>query len=131
MIINPDVPNFCNPTALANCPPYHTTAQGNKIYRNDTNNFPYTAYHYYCSPGNAQHLEKPSGICDPYSNPQAQEIMQLLPHPEWAVHGYPSKSGEGWIGDPRTWELDLGALSSRLYFYQVILLFYYIRFLLT
>jgi hypothetical protein len=35
----------------------------------------------------------------------------------------PEKKGDGWIGDPRTWVLDVGALSSRLYFYQVIVLF--------
>jgi hypothetical protein len=58
-------------------------------------------------------------MCDPYSNPQAQEIVQLLPHPEWAVHGYPAKKGDGWVGDSRTWTLDVGALSNRLYFYQV------------
>ncbi|CAK9873881.1 unnamed protein product [Sphagnum jensenii] len=56
--------------------------------------------------------------CDPYSNPQAQEIVQLLPHPEWAVHGYPTKQGDGWVGDSRTWTLDVGALSNCLYFYQ-------------
>ncbi|KAK2658990.1 hypothetical protein Ddye_005523 [Dipteronia dyeriana] len=57
-------------------------------------------------------------ICDPYSNPQAQELVQILPHPEWAVHGYPEKKGDGWIGNSRTWELLVGALSNRLYFYQ-------------
>ncbi|OMP01152.1 hypothetical protein COLO4_12110 [Corchorus olitorius] len=70
------------------------------------------------NPGNAKYLEKPYDICDPYSNPQSQELVQILPHPEWAVHGYPEKKGDGWIGDSRTWELDVGALSSRLYFYQ-------------
>ncbi|KAK9929887.1 hypothetical protein M0R45_026960 [Rubus argutus] len=63
-------------------------------------------------------LEKPYDIRDPYSNPQAQELVQILPHPEWAVHGYPEKKGDGWVGNPRTWELDVGALSSRLYSYQ-------------
>ncbi|ONI14710.1 hypothetical protein PRUPE_3G003300 [Prunus persica] len=73
----------------------------------------------WCSPtGNAKHLEQPVSTCDPYSNPQAQEIMQLLPHPIWAEYGYPTKQGQGWVGDARTWELDVGALSSRLYFYQ-------------
>ncbi|KAH9312091.1 hypothetical protein KI387_027126, partial [Taxus chinensis] len=118
MIINPSITNWCKPGSLNVCPPYHITATGRKIYRNDTKNFPYAAYHLYCSPGNAKHLEEPFNLCDPYSNPQAQEIMQILPHPEWAVHGYPSKMGEGWIGDGRTWELDVGALSNRLYFYQ-------------
>ncbi|XP_057865953.2 uncharacterized protein LOC131073524 isoform X2 [Cryptomeria japonica] len=118
MIINPSTTNVCSPQVLSLCPPYHITASGTKIYRNDTEHFPYTAYHLHCSPGNAKYLEEPFNLCDPYSNPQAQEIMQLLPHPEWAVHGYPSKKGEGWIGDSRTWELDVGGLSDRLYFYQ-------------
>lgn len=75
--------------------------------------------HLYCSPPNALNAEKPFSVCDPFSNPQPQELMQLLPHPEWAVHGYPEKKGDGWVGDPRTWILDVGALSNRLYFYQV------------
>uniref|UniRef100_A0A1D1YFW0 ATP synthase subunit delta, chloroplastic n=1 Tax=Anthurium amnicola TaxID=1678845 RepID=A0A1D1YFW0_9ARAE len=118
MIINPDTPAWCNPSSLQNCPPFHIDPQNRKIYRNDTANFPYSAYHYYCAPGNAEHLEKPFSLCDPYSNPQAQELVQILPHPIWAEYGYPYKAGEGWIGDPRTWELDVGGLSSRLYFYQ-------------
>ncbi|KAK7268121.1 hypothetical protein RIF29_20808 [Crotalaria pallida] len=118
MIINPETPAWCSPTGLGNCPPYHITPDNRKIYRNDTANFPYSAYHYYCAPGNAQHLEQPVSTCDPYSNPQAQEIVQLLPHPIWADYGYPTKKGDGWVGDSRTWELDVGGLSSRLYFYQ-------------
>ncbi|GJZ92857.1 hypothetical protein Tco_0664922 [Tanacetum coccineum] len=118
MIINPETPAWCAPSALANCPPYHITPNNTKIYRNDTTRFPYGAYHYYCAPGNAQHLEKPYSTCDPYSNPQAQELVQLLPHPIWAEYGYPTKQGDGWEGDARTWELDVGGLSSRLYFYQ-------------
>lgn len=118
MIINPATTSWCRPDKLVSCPPYHTSSTGEIIYRNDTSRFPYSAYHLYCAPGNAKYLEKPYDICDPYSNPQAQEIVQILPHPEWAVHGYPERKGDGWIGDPRTWELDTGALSSRLYFYQ-------------
>ncbi|KAE9612416.1 hypothetical protein Lal_00039730 [Lupinus albus] len=118
MIINPDTPAWCSPTGQGNCPPFHITPDNRKIYRNDTANFPYSAYHYYCAPGNAQHLEQPVSTCDPYSNPQAQEIVQLLPHPIWSAYGYPTKKGDGWVGDARTWELDVGGLSSRLYFYQ-------------
>ncbi|KAF5743845.1 hypothetical protein HS088_TW08G00433 [Tripterygium wilfordii] len=118
MIINPETPAWCNSASIGNCPPYHITPNNTKIYRNDTANFPYGAYHYYCAPGNAQHLEKPVSTCDPYSNPQAQELVQLLPHPIWAEYGYPTKQGDGWVGDGRTWELDVGGLSSRLYFYQ-------------
>jgi hypothetical protein len=119
MIINPETPAWCSPTGLGNCPPFHITPDNKKILRNDTANFPYSAYHYYCAPGNAQHLEQPVSTCDPYSNPQAQEIVQLLPHPIWGEYGYPIKKGDGWVGDARTWELDVGGLSSRLYFYQV------------
>ncbi|KAI3506538.1 hypothetical protein L1887_21097 [Cichorium endivia] len=118
MIINPETPAWCAPSALANCPPYHITPNNTKIYRNDTARFPYGAYHYYCAPGNAEHLEKPYSTCDPYSNPQAQELVQLLPHPIWAEYGYPTTQGDGWVGDARTWDLDVGGLSSRLYFYQ-------------
>ncbi|KAK7827219.1 uncharacterized protein LOC112005058 [Quercus suber] len=118
MIINPETPAWCSSTSIGNCPPYHITPDNKKISRNDTAHFPYGAYHYYCAPGNAQHLEQPVSTCDPYSNPQAQEIVQLLPHPIWTEYGYPIKQGDGWVGDARTWELDVGGLSSRLYFYQ-------------
>ncbi|KAK6803943.1 hypothetical protein RDI58_001727 [Solanum bulbocastanum] len=118
MIINPETAAWCSPTNIGNCPPFHITPNNTKIYRNNTSHFPYSAYHYYCAPGNAEHLEKPYSTCDPYSNPQAQELLQLLPHPIWADYGYPTKQGDGWVGDGRTWELDVGGLSSRLYFYQ-------------
>ncbi|GAB4830638.1 hypothetical protein Ancab_020404 [Ancistrocladus abbreviatus] len=118
MIINPATPAWCSPSNLRACPPYHITPNDIKIYRNDTANFPYGAYHYYCGPGNSEYMKKFNDPCDPYSNPQAQEIVQLLPHPIWAEYGYPTKPGQGWVGDARTWELDVGGLSSRLYFYQ-------------
>ncbi|KAG8378509.1 hypothetical protein BUALT_Bualt08G0144500 [Buddleja alternifolia] len=118
MVINPATTSWCRPDKLESCPPYHISSTGEMIQRNDTSRFPYSAYHLYCAPGNAKYLEKPYDICDPYSNPQAQELVQILPHTEWGVHGYPERKGDGWIGDPRTWELDTGALSSRLYFYQ-------------
>ncbi|XP_065859868.1 uncharacterized protein [Euphorbia lathyris] len=118
MIINPATAAWCAPKTPQNCPPYHITPNNTKIYRNDTNHFPYGAYHYYCAPGNAQFLEQPVSTCDPYSNPQAQELLQLLPHPIWGEYGYPTKQGDGWVGDARTWELDVGGLASRLYFYQ-------------
>ncbi|XAR61472.1 Calcium/calmodulin-dependent protein kinase [Bertholletia excelsa] len=118
MIINPEIPPWCSRSSLGNCPPFHITPNNTKIHRNDTSNFPYSAYHYYCAPGNAKYLEKPYSTCDPYSNPQAQELVQLLPHPIWAEYGYPTKPGDGWVGDARTWDLDVGGLSSRLYFYQ-------------
>ncbi|KAH1154835.1 hypothetical protein GYH30_050221 [Glycine max] len=99
-------------------PPFHITPEDRKIYRNDTANFPYLAYHYYCAPGNAKHLEQLVSTCDPYNNPQAQEIFQLLLDPIWGAYGYPTQKEDGWVGDPRIWELDVGGTSIRLYFYQ-------------
>ncbi|KAK6154249.1 hypothetical protein DH2020_008497 [Rehmannia glutinosa] len=118
MIINPTINSWCNPNSLGSCPPYHTLPNGTRIPRTDRENFPYGAYHLYCTPGNAEYPEEPYNFCDPYSNPQPQEILQILPHPVWGEYGYPTKKGEGWIGDPRTWELDVGRLSQTLYFYQ-------------
>ncbi|XP_050290143.1 uncharacterized protein LOC126728343 [Quercus robur] len=118
MIINPNASAWCQAKSLNACPPYYTFPNGTRIHRNDTTNFPYAAYHLHCSPGNAEHLEAPYSLCDPYSNPQPQEILQILPHPVWGEYGYPTKQGEGWIGDPRTWELDVGRLSQSLFFYQ-------------
>ncbi|ESQ39345.1 hypothetical protein EUTSA_v10001420mg [Eutrema salsugineum] len=118
MIINPKTSVWCNPETLQNCPPYHTFRNGTRVHRTENRRFPYGAYHIYCAPGNAEQLELPVGTCDAFSNPQAQEILQLLPHPVWGEFGYPTRMGDGWVGDPRTWELDVGALSSSLYFYQ-------------
>ncbi|KAI4332462.1 hypothetical protein L6164_017368 [Bauhinia variegata] len=118
MIINPNTTAWCNAENLNFCPPYHTFPNGTQVHRNDTSNFPYAAYHLYCSPGNGDHLEEPYSLCDPYSNPQAQEIVQILPHPVWGEYGFPTMQGEGWIGKPKTWELDVGRLSESLYFYQ-------------
>jgi hypothetical protein len=44
-----------------------------------------------------------------------QELQQLLPCAEWAPHGFPSVPGEGWLGDDRLWDLDVGGLGARLY----------------
>ncbi|GAV78889.1 hypothetical protein CFOL_v3_22354 [Cephalotus follicularis] len=118
MIINPNATAWCHPDNLNVCPPYHTFPNGTGVHRNDTANFPYAAYHLHCSPGNAEYLEVPYSLCDPFSNPQPQEILQILPHQVWGEYGYPTKQGEGWIGDPRTWVLDVGRLSQSLYFYQ-------------
>jgi hypothetical protein len=36
----------------------------------------------------------------------------------WGEFGYPTAKGQGWVGDPRTWELHVGAMSQALFFYQ-------------
>ncbi|KAG6793728.1 hypothetical protein POTOM_002951 [Populus tomentosa] len=118
MIINPGTESWCSPEKVAGCPPYHTFPNGTRVQRTNNASFPFDAYHMYCAPGNALHLEEPYNLCDAYSNPQPQEILQIIPHPVWGDYGYPAKKGEGWIGDPRSWELDVGRLSQSLYFYQ-------------
>lgn len=120
MIINPEATAVCNSNRLGACPPEHTFPNGTKIHRTEKEKFPYEAYHYYCVPGNARFAESPYEVCDPYSNPQPQEILQILPHPVWEEFGYPTKKGQGWIGHSRSWELDVGKLSQSLYFYQVL-----------
>ncbi|EEF33893.1 conserved hypothetical protein [Ricinus communis] len=119
MIINPETEAWCKPNDLKLCPPYHTFPNGTKVHRTDRDNYPYDAYHLWCAPGNAMFLEQPYSACDAYSNPQPQEILQILPHPAWGEYGYPTNKGQGWVGDPRSWELDVGRLSQSLYFYQV------------
>lgn len=118
MIINPNTEAWCKADNLDSCPPYHTFANGTRVHRTNASYYPYSAYHMYCSPGNAEHAEDPFNICDQYSNPQPQEILQILPHPVWGEYGYPTKQGEGWVGDARTWELDVGRMSQNLFFYQ-------------
>ncbi|WCJ32350.1 hypothetical protein M5689_013779 [Euphorbia peplus] len=117
MILNPETEARCK-TDLKSCPPYHTFSNGTRVHRTDKLRFPYDAYHVWCAPGNAQNLEEPINLCDPYSNPQPQEILQILPHPVWGEYGYPTQKGQGWVGDPTNWELDVGRLSQNLYFYQ-------------
>uniref|UniRef100_A0A1J3H0X8 DUF7705 domain-containing protein n=1 Tax=Noccaea caerulescens TaxID=107243 RepID=A0A1J3H0X8_NOCCA len=118
MIINPEATAVCNRNRLSACPPQHTFPNGTIIHRTEKEKFPYEAYHYYCVPGNARFAESPYEVCDPYSNPQPQEILQILPHSVWEEFGYPTKKGQGWIGHSRSWELDVGKLSQSLYFYQ-------------
>jgi hypothetical protein len=110
MIINPETPAWCRPSRMDQCPPWHTFRNGTRVHRNDTATPP--------PPRNARRAEQPTTYCDAYSNPQAQSILLLVPHPVWGEFGYPTAKGQGWIGDPRAWELDVGALSQALYFYQ-------------
>ncbi|CAL5345205.1 unnamed protein product [Camellia sinensis] len=118
MILNPKTPLWCRADKPRFCPPYHTFPNGVRVHRSDIANFPYEAYHLYCAPGNGEHIEEPNILCDPFSNPQPQEILQIVPHKVWGDYGYPTEKGQGWIGHPRTWELDVGRLSQSLYFYQ-------------
>lgn len=115
-IVNPGVfgRKGCRSTNQNRCPPYHVFTNGTRVYRNDTKNFPYDCYYLWCAPPNS---DAPSNEkCDPYSNPMSQELVQILPCDEWGAHGFPSKLGDGWIGDARLWTLQAGDLASRVYF---------------
>ncbi len=114
MVINPNAGPCGSATHNDNCPPYHITIQGEVIYKNDSR-YPFDAYHQWCAPNDAP-PDVVGSRCDAYSNPQQQELNMVRPHPEWAPHGFPSKVGEAWIGDSRLWRLNVGALTSRLYF---------------
>ena len=118
MIVNPETKSWCQPENLKLCPPYHSFSNGIKILMTTSEhlwcapgtalgshgiNYPRNAYHLWCAPGAAEHLEEPHILCDPYSNPQAQEMLQILPHPVWGEYGYSIMKGGCWIGDPRTW----------------------------
>ena len=114
-ILAPSTKPMCSAATQHQCPPWHIlSATGEKVYRNDTERFPYSCYMMHCY---APHdPTAPDGeTCDPWSNPNPQELMQLLPCSEWALHGFPSTPGEGWIGDARLWRLDAGLLGSRLF----------------
>lgn len=115
-ITNPTVKAACSATSQTTCPPYHARFDGSVVWRNDTANFPYSCYHLYCSPpGAPQFPGFPTGTCDPFSNPNPQELQQVLPCAEWAPHGFPSVPGQGWVGDDRLWHLDAGGLAARLF----------------
>lgn len=95
----------CTPTDQGGCPAFHYTLNGTAIARSDTKNFPYQCYTGACPPQG----------CDAYSNPNPQELLFLTPCAEWAPHGFPSETGEGWLGDPKSWDMDIGTLGARLH----------------
>ena len=111
--MDPKENNGCTAENQNVCPPSHMKIDGTLVYRNDTKKFPYECYSGWCPPPN---LPGTSFSCDPYSNPAPQELVQILPCDEWGVHGFPTKKGQGWVGDGRTWDLDVGALGARVYF---------------
>ena len=45
-----------------------------------------------------------------------QELMQILPCEQWGVYGFPTSPKVGWVGNPQTWELDVGGLGSNVFF---------------
>jgi len=103
----------CQPTNQRACPRWHVASDGARIYRNDTKLFPYQCYHNWCGPPNSNEIPA-NEKCDPYSNPVSQELMQIVPCAEWGAYGFPARDGEGWIGDPRVWQMNVGGLGNKL-----------------
>jgi len=96
------------------CPRYHIFANGSRVHRDDPR-YPRDAYGMYCV-SNACDEAEGEPMCDETSNSNPQSIYKLRPHPEWAQYGFPSKPGEGFVGDPRTWELNVGRLWEHMWF---------------
>ena len=114
-ILADNIKGNCRPDNQGSCPPYHTDADtGIRVYRNNTKEFPYECYYLYCRAPNDPHSGE-GGSCDAYSNPNPQELMQLLPCEQWGRHGFPSRPGQGWVGDARRWTLDVGALGAQVF----------------
>ena len=121
----------CSPLNLHKCPPYHilssssssSTQEGTngsppsglKVYRNDTQRFPYHCYFLHCYAPNDP--TAPVGeTCDPYSNPNPQEILQLLPCEEWGEHGFPTQPlTSNDTHTAMTFHLDVGSLGARVF----------------
>ena len=117
METNPEYMGNCNANNRMNCPRYHTFVNGTVVSRNDTNSYPYDAYKYWCVPWNCDDVLPGEPGCDEMSNPMAQNILKIAPHPEWAYHGFPSADGEGYYGGDQTfWSLHAGELLNRLYY---------------
>ena len=104
----------CRNDSIASCPPYHRFLNGSRVASSDTAHFPYECYHYYCAPpGSGQ-----PHTCDPYSNPNPQELQQILPCDEWSQWGFPAL-GQGWVGEPAMWSMDVGGMvNTHLYYWQ-------------
>jgi hypothetical protein len=115
-ILAPKTEPLCSSSQQHHCPPWHIlSSDGSKVYRNDTLRFPYQCYMLHCyAPNDASAPD--DELCDPWSNPVPQELMQLLPCAEWGEHGFPTVQGTGWIGAPdKLWRLDVGALGARVF----------------
>ena len=69
------------------------------------------SYKWYCGPCGACDEMKPEDgehCCDPFSNSNAQSIYKLAPSKEWAHWGFPANATDGFVGDPKLHELNVG-----------------------
>lgn len=112
----PTVTPHCSAKNQKYCPPWHIRSiDGSKVFRNDTERFPYECYYEHCWAPNDPTVPEGEVTCDPFSNPNPQELVQMLPCSEWGLHGFPTEPGVGWIGDARLWKLDVGGLAARVF----------------
>ena len=97
-------------------PPFHILLNGTTVPRGHSL-YPKEAYKEYCCPCTScdechkLHL----GCCDALSNPNGQSIYKIHPHPVWAVHGFPANASDGFVGDPKMHELNVGALWKQIW----------------
>ena len=117
-IVNPGLLNrgSCSVSQPNRCPPTHTFRNGSVVASTNKTHFPYQCYFFYCAPPGSR---VPGTVtCDAYSNPNPQELVQILPCSEWTQWGFPAP-GQGWVGDARDWSLDAGGLvNTHLYFFR-------------
>ena len=108
--------DMCSHNNPKNCPRYHNWRNGSQVHRSDPS-FPYGAYKFYCGPcGSCDEMEAGENCCDPYSNSNGQSIYKIAPHPEWAHWGFPENSTDGFVGNPKMHELNVGGLFSQIWF---------------
>lgn len=98
-------------------PPFHILRDGTKVNKSDPR-YPKGAYGGYCCPCYScnECTELGLACCDPFSNSNGQSIYKLAPHPEWAYWGFPANKSDGWIGNPKLHELNVGGLFSQIWF---------------
>ena len=96
-------------------PPYHILLNGTKVHRTDPL-YPKSAYSFYCCPCTSCSECEGRSCCDPLSNSNGQSIYKIAPDPVWAVHGFPTDSNDGYVGNPKMHELNVGALWKQIWF---------------
>ena len=95
-------------------PPYHILLNGTKVHRSDPL-YPKSAYSFYCCPCTSC-AECEGACCDALSNPNGQSIYKIAPDPVWAVHGFPANASDGYTGNAKMHELNVGALWKQIWF---------------
>ena len=103
-------------TNSLNCPRYHRYRNGTLVHKSDER-FPFGAYKQYCGPcTSCDEMQPEEPCCDRFSNSNGQSIYKLNPHEEWAHWGLPASADEGWMGDERMHEINVGGVFSQIFF---------------